>query len=39
MLICTKAFYDLLIEKLVGKSKIDWEKTEHLGKGNRYIDN
>ncbi len=39
MLICTKAFYDLLIEKLFGKTKSDWEKTEHLGKGNRYIDN
>ena len=37
VLICTKAFYDLSIEKLVGSTKGDWEKTEHLGKANRYI--
>jgi cellulose synthase/poly-beta-1,6-N-acetylglucosamine synthase-like glycosyltransferase len=37
VLICTKAFYDLSIEKLVGGTKGDWEKTEHLGKANRYI--
>ncbi len=39
VLICTKAFYDLLIGKLFGSTKSDWEKTEHLGKANRYIEN
>ncbi|MCX6643935.1 MAG: glycosyltransferase family 2 protein, partial [Candidatus Bathyarchaeota archaeon] len=37
MLICTKAFFDVLAGKLVGSTKSDWEKTEHSGNGNRYI--
>jgi hypothetical protein len=39
VLICTKAFFDLFVGKLFGSSKGDWEKTEHLGNGNRYIEN
>lgn len=39
VLICAKASYDLLIGKLLGRTKSDWGKTEHLGKGNRYIAN
>jgi len=39
MLICGKAFLDLLSDKLTGSTKSDWEKTEHLGNGNRYIEN
>lgn len=37
VLICTKAFFDVLIGKLVGNTKNDWKKTEHTGNGNRYI--
>jgi cellulose synthase/poly-beta-1,6-N-acetylglucosamine synthase-like glycosyltransferase len=36
MLICAKAVLDLAADKLTGGGG-DWEKTEHLGKGNRYI--
>jgi cellulose synthase/poly-beta-1,6-N-acetylglucosamine synthase-like glycosyltransferase len=32
ILICTKAFFDLIIGKLVG-GESDWEKTDHFGKG------
>jgi hypothetical protein len=32
-LICTKAFLDLLSDKIRRKSKGDWEKTDHKGKG------
>ena len=39
MLICTKAFFDVSVGKLVGRTKSDWAKTEHLGNGNRYIEN
>jgi hypothetical protein len=38
VLICTKAFFDLIVGKLLDKSNSDWEKTAHLGNGNRYID-
>jgi len=38
VLICTKAFLDLTVGKLLGRSDNDWEKTEHLGNGNRYIE-
>ncbi len=38
VLICGKAFFDLLIEKLLGR-KGNWDKTEHLGRGNCYIEN
>jgi cellulose synthase/poly-beta-1,6-N-acetylglucosamine synthase-like glycosyltransferase len=37
--ICTKAFFDLIVGKLLGRSHSDWEKTEHLGNGNCYIEN
>ena len=38
MIICTKAFIDVLIGIIRGKPG-DWAKTEHLGNGNRYIAN
>jgi cellulose synthase/poly-beta-1,6-N-acetylglucosamine synthase-like glycosyltransferase len=38
VIICGKAFFDLLTGKLL-RRKCDWGKTEHLGKGNRYIAN
>ena len=38
VLICGKAFFDLLTEKLLGR-KGNWDKTEHLGRGNCYIEN
>lgn len=38
MLICSKAFIDVLIGFLRG-SQGDWAKTEHLGKGKSYISN
>jgi len=37
--ICTKAFLDLLISKILGKDHSVWVKTSHLGNGNRYIEN
>jgi cellulose synthase/poly-beta-1,6-N-acetylglucosamine synthase-like glycosyltransferase len=37
ILICTKAFLDLFAAKILRKSHVDWEKTHHLGDGNRYI--
>jgi cellulose synthase/poly-beta-1,6-N-acetylglucosamine synthase-like glycosyltransferase len=39
VLICAKAFSDLFLDKLLRRSKFDWEKTEHSGNGNRYIKN
>jgi cellulose synthase/poly-beta-1,6-N-acetylglucosamine synthase-like glycosyltransferase len=39
ILICTKAFLDLFAAKILRKSHVDWEKTHHLGDGNRYIGN
>lgn len=38
VLICTKAFIDVLIGIIRGKQG-DWAKTEHLGKGKSYITN
>jgi cellulose synthase/poly-beta-1,6-N-acetylglucosamine synthase-like glycosyltransferase len=38
MLICTKAFIDVLIGMAKGQQG-DWAKTEHLGKGKFYIQN
>lgn len=35
--ICTKAFLDILISKLVGKNDNYWDKTAHSGNGNCYI--
>jgi cellulose synthase/poly-beta-1,6-N-acetylglucosamine synthase-like glycosyltransferase len=37
-LICTKAFLDLLIDKIRFNKQPDWEKTTHLGKGARYCE-
>jgi cellulose synthase/poly-beta-1,6-N-acetylglucosamine synthase-like glycosyltransferase len=37
LLICTKAFFDLLISKILRKKGSRWSKTEHKGNGNRYI--
>lgn len=39
ILICTKALLDLIAAKILRKSQVDWEKTHHLGNGNRYIGN
>ena len=39
ILICSKAFFDLFIGKLLGHSWSDWQKTEHSGSANRYIKN
>lgn len=36
--ICTKAFLDLLAAKILRKGQVDWQKTKHLGDGNRYIE-
>ena len=32
-LICLKAFFDLVVGKVIGKTKSDWGKTEHSGMG------
>ena len=37
--ICTKAFIDVILSKISRKHKSHWEKTRHLGNGNRYIMN
>ncbi len=39
VLICTKAFLDLCVAKLLRKNQSDWAKTHHLGYGNSYIRN
>jgi cellulose synthase/poly-beta-1,6-N-acetylglucosamine synthase-like glycosyltransferase len=39
ILICTKALLDLIIAKVLRKSRMDWAKTRHVGNGNRYIEN
>lgn len=36
--ICTKAFLDLCASGIRG-GRVDWEKTQHFGDGNRYIKN
>ncbi len=36
--ICAKAFGDLVISKIVGKSRYVWVKTPHLGGGNQQIE-
>lgn len=35
--ICTKAFFELFVSKLVGKKQFCWEKTFHNGYGNNYM--
>jgi cellulose synthase/poly-beta-1,6-N-acetylglucosamine synthase-like glycosyltransferase len=37
--ICTKAFLDLLVSKILRKDSNIWVKTPHIGNGNRYIAN
>jgi cellulose synthase/poly-beta-1,6-N-acetylglucosamine synthase-like glycosyltransferase len=37
--ICTKAFIDVILSKISRKHNSRWEKTSHLGNGNRYIMN
>ncbi|MCJ7561321.1 glycosyltransferase family 2 protein [Candidatus Bathyarchaeota archaeon] len=39
ILICTKALLDLFAAKMLRKSQSNWSKTQHLGNGNRYIEN
>jgi cellulose synthase/poly-beta-1,6-N-acetylglucosamine synthase-like glycosyltransferase len=39
VLICTKAFLDLCVAKMMRNSQSDWAKTHHLGYGNSYIEN
>lgn len=39
IIICTKAFLDLLIEKITGKRHYCWTKTYHSGNGNSFIIN
>jgi cellulose synthase/poly-beta-1,6-N-acetylglucosamine synthase-like glycosyltransferase len=38
IVICSKAFLDLCVDRLRGIGIGDWEKTHHLGNGNRYIE-
>lgn len=37
IIICTKAFVDLLISKILGRNGSFWIKTAHSGNGNDYI--
>jgi len=37
--ICSKAFLDVVAEKVLGRSQNDWAKTTHSGSGNGYIVN
>ena len=37
--ICAKAFLDLLVSAIKRKNHSTWVKTQHLGNGNRYIEN
>jgi cellulose synthase/poly-beta-1,6-N-acetylglucosamine synthase-like glycosyltransferase len=37
VVICTKAFFDLCISKLVGNDHYKWAKTFHNGNGNNFI--
>ncbi|MEM2080859.1 MAG: glycosyltransferase family 2 protein [Candidatus Bathyarchaeia archaeon] len=39
ILICTKAFFDILASKMLGKNRVYWAKTHHFGNGNCYIGN
>lgn len=39
VLICTKAFFDIIIEKLLRRTHVKWAKTEHLGYGSQYLPN
>lgn len=39
ILICTKAFFDILASKMFGKNRVCWAKTHHFGNGNCYIGN
>ena len=37
--ICTIAFLELFVSKLLRRNSNVWVKTSHLGNGNRYIEN
>ena len=37
ILICTKAFLDIIWARLLGKKQTNWAKTDHLGNGNRPL--
>ncbi len=37
VIICTKAFLDIVAEKISGRHNSIWSKTPHFGSGNRYI--
>jgi cellulose synthase/poly-beta-1,6-N-acetylglucosamine synthase-like glycosyltransferase len=37
--ICLKAFFDVIVSKIIGKNNHVWEKTTHTGNGNHYIQN
>jgi len=37
VVICTKAFFDICISKIVGRSSYKWTKTSHRGSGNDFI--
>ncbi|MCX8152965.1 MAG: glycosyltransferase family 2 protein, partial [Candidatus Bathyarchaeota archaeon] len=37
IIICTKAFFDLLVAKMRRKNRFCWAKTHHFGNGNCYI--
>ena len=37
VLICTKAFFDVMAEKAFRRNDFNWVKTEHLGCGNQYF--
>ena len=38
IVICTKAFLDLIAASILGRRQVDWQKTRHLGEGNCYIE-
>jgi cellulose synthase/poly-beta-1,6-N-acetylglucosamine synthase-like glycosyltransferase len=37
ILICTKAFFDILWASILGKKQTNWAKTDHLGNRNRSL--
>jgi cellulose synthase/poly-beta-1,6-N-acetylglucosamine synthase-like glycosyltransferase len=39
VLICTKAFLDVISAMILRKKQSDWAKTDHLGSGKNYVSN
>jgi cellulose synthase/poly-beta-1,6-N-acetylglucosamine synthase-like glycosyltransferase len=37
ILICNKAFFDIILARIFGKKQTNWAKTDHLGNRNRSI--